>query len=286
MKIHAISTGRVKLTQNWHIGKGKGLMRLVNTLTDRRFTDWLPIYVWVIEHPEGLIVIDAGIPADANAPIWFPPFMRLVQRAAPFDMTPEQEIGPQMEQLGLSPADVRWVILTHLHQDHEGGLHHFPNAEFLVSRKEWEAATGLKGRLGGYLNFRWPSWFNPTLIDFEAGSLGPFDRHHTVTEADDLLLVPTPGHSAGHLSVILREPESTLFFAGDISYSDEFLLNGQFDGVGGLPDLHQQTYQKVRAYAAQEPTVYLPSHDPNAEGRLQARQTLEINEAKKTPAAV
>ncbi|MEM7800168.1 MAG: N-acyl homoserine lactonase family protein [Chloroflexota bacterium] len=282
MNVHAISTGHVKLTHNWHIGKGKGLMRLVNTLTDRRFTDWLPIYVWVIEHPEGLIVIDAGIPADANASVWFPPFMRLVQRAAPFKMTPEQEIGPQMEKLGLSPADVRWVILTHLHQDHEGGLHHFPNAEFFVSRTEWEAASGLKGRMGGYLNFRWPSWFNPTLIEFESRPYGPFDGYYMVTGRGDLVLVPTPGHSAGHLSVILHEQEQSLFFAGDVSYSDEFLLNHQFDGVGAQPDVHHETYARVLTYAGQQPLVYLPSHDPGAEYRLETRQTLQTSGSKIT----
>ena len=80
MNIHLISTGRVKITQNWRVGQGQGALRLINALRDHRFTDWLPIYVGVIEHPAGLIVIDTGILANANDPIYFPPHIRLLQR--------------------------------------------------------------------------------------------------------------------------------------------------------------------------------------------------------------
>ena len=65
-----------------------------------------------------------------------------------FRITAEQEIGPQLRARGLSPADVRWVVLTHLHQDHDGGLHHFPQAEVIVARAKWQVAQGMRGRAG------------------------------------------------------------------------------------------------------------------------------------------
>jgi glyoxylase-like metal-dependent hydrolase (beta-lactamase superfamily II) len=43
--------------------------------------------------------------------------------------TPEQEIGPQLRALGVGPRDVKRVVLTHLHMDHDGGLAHFPTAK-------------------------------------------------------------------------------------------------------------------------------------------------------------
>ena len=71
-------------------------------------------------------------------------------------MEPEQEIGPQLEQLGIGRGDIRHVVLTHLHTDHAGGLHHFPDTEILVGRAEIAYASGFLGRLRSYPNTRWP----------------------------------------------------------------------------------------------------------------------------------
>lgn len=273
MKIHAISTGKVKITQSWRVARKGDLMRLAHTLFDRRFTDWLPIYCYVVEHPEGLILIDTGIPANANDPIWFPPWMRLVQRAAYFDrLTPEEEIGPQLQKRGISIKDVRWVVLTHLHQDHDGGLQHFPQAEILVARAEWEAAIGFKGRLGGYLNHRWPKWLSPRLIEFENSTYGAFTHCHQLTRHGDVYLVPTPGHSAGHLAVLVQEEEHVMFFAGDASYSQELLLADEIDGIGPDPVAQSRTHKQILKFATQTPMVYLPAHEWDAQRRLEARE--------------
>ena len=274
MNIHALEIGHVKITQNWQNGRGEGAKRLIHTLFDNTFTDWLPIYVWVIEHPEGLIVIDTGIPADANKRVWFPPFMPLVQRAAKFDISPEQEVGPRLRQLGFAPDDVRWVILTHLHQDHDGGLHHFPKAEFIVSSAEWEIATGFKGRMSGYLNQRWMDNFAPTRINFTNVPFDAFPAHHTLTQAGDIHLVPTPGHSAGHMSVIQEDGGQSIFFAGDTSYTEAMLLSGELDGIGTDAEAQRETYRQILAFAHNHPTVYLPSHDPDAKTRLANRTVI------------
>ena len=60
MKIHAIQTGTVAIKTRQRSGKGEGFGRLVNTLLDPEWTPMLPIYAWVIEHPEGVIVVDTG----------------------------------------------------------------------------------------------------------------------------------------------------------------------------------------------------------------------------------
>jgi len=276
MKIHAIETGRVRVTQRWREGEGQGLKRLLNAFLDRDVTDWLPIYVWVIEHPEGLMVIDTGISSDANKPRYFPPYMPLMQRSAVFDITSEQEIGPQMRERGLDPLDVRWVVLTHLHQDHDGGLHHFPNAEFIVSQAEWNFALGFKGRLNGYLNQRWPGDFAPTLVDFDGGPFGSFSGHSKLGDTGDVTLVPTPGHSPGHMSVLLQDGATTLMFAGDTSYALSQLVRQIADGVGTDIEAEIETHQSILAYAAMQPTVYLPSHDPEAAQRLKNRVPLDV----------
>ena len=102
------------------------------------------------------------------------------------------------------PDDVRWVVLTHLHTDHAGGLHHFPKSEILVARTEYAATAGFGGQVSGYLRNRWPSWFAPRLLDFPDNFTDGF-RSLPLTQAGDVRLVSTPGHTVGHLSVIVDE---------------------------------------------------------------------------------
>ncbi|MBC8097868.1 MAG: N-acyl homoserine lactonase family protein [Armatimonadetes bacterium] len=276
MNIHAITTGTVRITHHWREGHGAYPLRLLRTLTDRHLTEPLPIWCYLIEHPEGLIVIDTGIPANANQRVWFPPHMILAQRAAPFQIqSAAEELGMQLQTLGFAPADVRWVILTHLHQDHEGGLHHFPNAEFIVARAEWAAAQGIKGRMAGYLNQRWFKGFAPTPVDFTEPD-PVFNGRHSVTRAGDVYLVPTPGHSAGHLSVIVEDNAQALFFAGDASYTQALLLADALDGVSPNAAHAHDSHQRILTFARQTPTVYLPSHEWDAQRRLAQREPIPL----------
>jgi glyoxylase-like metal-dependent hydrolase (beta-lactamase superfamily II) len=128
-KIHAIRTGLVKVKLPQMEARGTGQIRLAHVLFDNDWSDWLPIYAWLIEHEEGIIVVDTGetsrVHESGYHPSWHP-FFRL---ATQFSVAPEEEIGPQLRNLGITPRDIRQVVLTHLHTDHAGGLAHFPTAK-------------------------------------------------------------------------------------------------------------------------------------------------------------
>lgn len=283
MRIHAIQTGTVAVKQRQVRGVGQGIQRRLNTLLDHAWTDPLPIYVWVIEHPEGIIVVDTGETARATEPGYFPwwhPYYRLGVREW---VRPEEEVGPQLRALGIPPEEVRWVVLTHLHTDHAGGLAHFPKADILLSRTEYQSASGWRGQVRGYLPHQWPTWFAPKLIDFAPAAVGPFPMSYPLTRAGDVLLVPTEGHTPGHLSVMVLEDDHAVFLAGDASYSQLLLLDEAVDGVTPDAAVSRQTLRRIHAYTQQVPTVYLPSHDPEARERLFHRQTVPVPEAIKTP---
>jgi N-acyl homoserine lactone hydrolase len=272
MKIHAIQTGTVALTTSWREGVGHGRRRLLNTLLDRQWTEPLPIYAFAIEHPEGVIVVDTGETARVAEPGYFPrwsPFFRFAVRER---VEPEQEIGPQLKRLGVGPSDVRWVVMTQLHTDHAGGLHHFPDHEILISRTELEYAAGLRGRLRGYVNKPWPAWFDPAVVELAPVPLGPFPASLPLTGAGDVTLVPVPGHSPGQLAVIVEEGGHRVFLAGDSSYTQDAMLRGAVDGVGSDEDAERLTRERIRAHSAATPTVYLPSHDPDTAERLAERR--------------
>jgi glyoxylase-like metal-dependent hydrolase (beta-lactamase superfamily II) len=273
MRIHAIQTGTVAVTTAWREGVGRSRgRRLLHTILDREWTEQLPIYAFAIEHPDGVIVVDTGETARASRPGYFPGWHPGV-RAFREWVEPEQEIGPQLERLGIRPGDVRWLVMTHLHTDHAGGLQHFPDTEILVTRTELEFASGLRGRLRGYVaNTHWPAWFRPTLIELEPESFGPFPQSLRLTQAGDVILVPVPGHTPGQIGVLVDEGDRTVFLAGDSSYTQDLMLRGKVDGVGSDDDAERITHERIRSYAAANPTVYLVAHDPETGARLAERR--------------
>jgi N-acyl homoserine lactone hydrolase len=275
MKIHAIQTGTVALTTAWREGVGHGRRRLLHAILDRKWTEPLPIYAFAIEHPEGVIIVDTGEDARASQRRYFArwhPGLRAFREW----VEPEQEIGPQLRQLGIQPGDVRWVVLTHLHTDHAGGLQHFPDNEILVTRTELDYGSGLRGRLRGYVaNKHWPAPFRPTLLELEPEPFGRFPQSLRLTAAGDVTLVPVPGHTPGQIGVLVDEGDHTVFLAGDSSYTQDLMLRGRADGVGADEEAEQLTHERIRAFAAETPTVYLVAHDPETGARLSERRLVQ-----------
>ncbi len=267
MRIHLLQTGTVAIKQVQLAGS-PGLHPLVKILSDRRWSAPLPIYAFLIEHPDGLIVVDTGETARVSERGYFPPWHPYYRLAVREWVQPEEELGPQLRALGFSPDDVRYVLLTHLHTDHAGGLAHFPKAEHLVSRREYNDARGLAGRVNGYLPQRWPTWFSPTLVEMQPEPFGPFSASYPVTSDGAVRLLPTPGHTPGHMSVVVSTPGLRYLLAGDVSYTQALMLAGQVDGVSTNQALARETLAQVRALCAAAPTVYLPSHDPDGLDRL------------------
>jgi N-acyl homoserine lactone hydrolase len=272
MRVHAISTGTVRVTERQRRGSGPGPLRPLGTMLDRDWTDPLPIYVWAIEHPEGVIVVDTGDTARTSERGWFTPWQPYFRLAVKIAVRAEEEIGPQLTGLGIAAGDVRTVVLTHLHTDHVGGIDHFAGSEVLASASDVELASGFMGKARGYLPQHWPDWFDPSPIDLRPEPFGPFPESMPLTEAGDVRVVPTPGHTPTHVSVVVDEGEQVLFLAGDTSYTEELMLDGAIDGVAPNPKAAQQTLERIQTLARERPTVYLPTHDPGAAERLERRQ--------------
>jgi glyoxylase-like metal-dependent hydrolase (beta-lactamase superfamily II) len=272
MKIYAIQTGSVAIKERQRKGVGHHTMRIVNTLIDHQWTPPLPILAWVIEHPEGLIFVDTGETSRTAEPGYFPAWHPAFRFGTRMNVQPEDEIGPQMHKIGLSPSDVRWVVMTHLHTDHSGGLSHFPKAEILVTRQEYAASQGFAGKLNGYLPNRLPTWFSPRLLDFEAKPYETFPSSIPLTKTGDVQLVSTIGHSKGHLSVIALEGDISYFLAGDTSYTEQLFLDQVVDGVSPDEVAAKETLNYILDYTQDHPTVYLPAHDPQSIERLHSHQ--------------
>jgi glyoxylase-like metal-dependent hydrolase (beta-lactamase superfamily II) len=130
----------------------------------------------------------------------------------------------------------------------------------------------LRGRVRGFLPQHWPDWFAPTLIEHTLKPFGPFQQSTVLTAAGDVHLLPTPGHTPGHLSVALEDGDTVLFFAADASYTQQAMLDGVADGVSPDPVAARTTLARIQELVRQRPTVYLPSHDPDAVARLMSKE--------------
>lgn len=209
----------------------------------------LPVNVFLVERPGGLCLFDAGQTALSARPGHLPrwhPFLRLAR----FELGPEDEAAMQLRSLGCSPADVRWVVLSHLHTDHVGGLVGFRDAEVVVSRVEWARASGLAGRLRGYLPQHWPAGLRPRLMDFEGPAVGPFAASHDVAGDGCMLAVPAPGHTPGHVAMLVGDRDGMRWLcAGDLVHDP-----GELQHVA--PD--------IDAFCRMEGIRVLTTHDPLA----------------------
>ena len=136
----------------------------------------------------------------------------------------------------------------------------------------------------GYLPHRWPKWWQPEFIRFDNRPVGPFRQSMSLTEGGDVLIVPTPGHTPHHVSVVVCGSPS-FFLAGDTSYTQGLLLEGKVDGVSPNMDIARRTLNQIVMLAEEQPLVYLPSHDPEGAIRLTQQSVLksDVKNAGDTP---
>jgi len=255
MKIQALSTGSVRIKTAMARGRGKALpLRLTRTLLDRRFTGELPIHAWLIEHPQGPILVDTGELSDTSDP----PFAR-------FAVAREQEIDRQLARHGLAPADLAQVVLTHLHGDHINGLARLRGGVPVLASSE-----ALRGGARA-LRRRGVTARSLSLAD---GPFGAFARSAALTADGSVIAVPIPGHARGQIALVVVEEDHHVLIAGDSAYAQQQLLDLHLDGVSLSARAAIESMRTILEHAALHPTVFLPSHDPASQARLAAREPL------------
>ena len=236
--------------------------------------DWpeIPVQAFLVEHPgAGLVLIDTGFHAAVavDARQGMGRLGGLVFKD--LRMETEQAVPGQLRERGFDPDAVGTVVLTHLHSDHASGIAQFPDATFVVSTAEWEAAA--EGRAtDGYIKRHFDHAFDYRLLDFEsddADSFASFARSLDLFGDGSVRIVFTPGHTAGHCSVILRLAERDVLLTADAAYSHRTLAENALPYKMDDEHRFRRSLREIQLYLEQNPdALVVPGHDMPAWRRL------------------
>lgn len=236
-----------------------------------------PCVAFVIRHPtEGPILVDTGLHPDAlagaAADFGFP--MRFLFSA----MEPEPPaFDAQLRRRGIEPDDVAQVVMTHLHVDHTSGMRLLPNATFTTTRQEWEATRGRFAAGRGYVGRHLPPRSRMRLLDLEGEGVphGPFARTFDLLGDGSVRLLSTPGHTAGHLSILVELPgHPAVLLVGDAAYTLRSIDAEHLPMLTYDDDASRRTLRALAELVRGRPeVVVVPSHDPDAWRALTSTRT-------------
>jgi N-acyl homoserine lactone hydrolase len=210
----------------------------------------IPITGWLLGTQAGRrLLIDTG----------FPPAYATEERAMALtdgldrfgrlvNFRTEHTISGALARHGLSPADISHLILSHSHIDHVGGLPLFGHAQIILSAAEHALPRPLY--FGAAQPMVWP----------------PEARYRVIRRATELChglrLIPTPGHTPGHLSALVRTPLGTFVLAVDA-------INRHSEPAEGYPDAEDpataaRSGRRLMSLARREGAELIPGHEPLA----------------------
>jgi N-acyl homoserine lactone hydrolase len=195
-----------------------------------------PVNAFVVRHPEAILIVDTGI-GEAHPGI--DALYRPVRRS----------LIDALAEIAIAPNDVALVINSHLHFDHCGANQLFLGKPIFVQRAEFEAA-------------REPSYTIIDRVNFSGAKFEILDDEAEVLQG--VTIVPTPGHTPGHQSVLLETDDGRVIIAGQAAYTAEEYSNPDKANAPGLEgawnrNKYLESLRRLRELAPRR--VYF-SHDP------------------------
>ena len=227
--------------------------------------DEVPVQSFLVDHPgAGPVLIDTGFhgsvaiePGQAMGR-----FGGLLFKGV--HMEPNQAVPSQLRGLGVAPESVKTIVMTHLHSDHASGISHFPEATFVISEPEWRAARK-GGQLSGYIRRQFDHAFDYRLLDFDgagASSFATFGRALDLFGDGSVMLVFTPGHTHGHLSVVLRMESGEALITGDAAYTRRTISESHLPYRMDDEHRFRRSLREIQLYSEQTPgALIVPGHD-------------------------
>lgn len=221
---------------------------------------------FLIRHPaQGPILFDLGLSTESarrlNAGFLTGFFVE-------FKPQPGWDILSQLKSEGVSPKDIRWIILSHLHADHLSYLDEFPNATVVASRREWaaqKARIAKKKRRREFDPAAHEARLNLRLADISSSApFGAFDHGLDLFGDGSLILVDLSGHTPGSLGAWVGLDGGPVLLAGDAAWVADNYADFALPIKKAIADYprYLRTLRMLRRMKESVPgLVILPTHD-------------------------
>ena len=267
LRIHALQAGLQQLDGGAMFGVVPKTLWERKIPADERNRIPLGMRCLLVEHPDGLVLIDTGAGDKENEKFY---------GIYGIENSPIGGVGPtQLEsalgQAGFAPTDVRLVINSHLHFDHAGGntrrggsgeaVASFPNARYVIRRGEWEWAHRTNERTSASY---FPHNYDPLMA---AGMVDLVDADAEIVSG--ISLRRTPGHTPHHQGILIESGGERLFYLADLAPTTSHVPLPWIMGYDVEPLVTLETKRQLWAEAAHEGWTVVFEHDSvNAFGRI------------------
>ncbi|TCJ19840.1 N-acyl homoserine lactonase family protein [Rubrobacter taiwanensis] len=219
----------------------------------------IPVPFFLITHPRGNVLYDGGNALEVAQDAVGHWGQGVVDAYTPV-MSEDQFVVNQLQGLDVDPASVRYVIQSHLHLDHTGAIGHFPNAQYIVQRRELQYAYT-------------PDWFQkPAYIrpDFDRDVDwllldGRHDDEYDVFGDGTIKTLFTPGHAPGHMSVVVNlENTGAMVLTADACYTLDHYENQALPGLIHSAADVAESVSRIRRTVERLEAQVVTGHDPEA----------------------
>jgi glyoxylase-like metal-dependent hydrolase (beta-lactamase superfamily II) len=219
---------------------------------------FLPYFFYVIESPSGIVLFDCGAHPEFATP---GSARHEATGSSQVALAPDDNLDIVLGGIGLSPSKVDLVVVSHLHYDHCGGLAQLTAADVYAGRSELEFAAA------------------PAAIQRDAYSPADFasvaSGRWRLTDTDEdllgdgsLVIVPTPGHTPGHIALLVRLRHHTLLLAGDAAYDIEAIRRQRLPGFFWDADSVISSWEKLEELERSENAQIVLTHEVHAGARV------------------
>ncbi len=252
MKIHVLHTGEVRVSPYLPFGGDNcNLLKASCMTTPKEEWIWLPVSVYLIEHPKGLILVDTGWHRDMSPEGVYDKKAqikslgsRVLYNVNQGQIPMGETVNEQLATMDIKPSDLDYVLLTHLDCDHANGLRAVKDAKhILVAAEELECA-----RKNGFIRYKKKWWEGVDMQTIEwNGTEGPAGKSFDLFGDGSIKMINIPGHCDGLCAVkITREDGKYVLLFSDGGYATKSWKEMITSGVSLDKEMQRKSLMWIR----------------------------------------